>query len=163
MNFNDLDLTGDSLQGAPRLRVGRHTVRCTEAVWAQKTGTSDWRVEAKFEALDGTGSTNFYFNTGHHNEDARRIGRSQLKTFLTCAGHPNPDKPGNVTSLKGLVCDVLVDLGKPFRDDKSGKMVQNPEIKTFLPKGDGSYSGGSAPLSAPDRVAASTLNDSIPF
>lgn len=160
MNFNDLDLTADSLQGAPRLRPGRHTVRCTDAVWAQKSGTSDWRVEATFEAVDGTGSTNFYFNTGHHKEDARRIGRSQLKTFLTVSGHPNPDKPGSVMTLKGLVCDVLVENGAPYRDSRTGEQRVTPEIKVFMPKGDGNYASGGAASSAPERPR---LNDDIPF
>lgn len=157
MNFGDLDLTGDTLQGAPRLPEGRHTVRCSEVKWAQKAGTTDWRAEADFESVDGAGSTRFYFNTGHHDEETRRIGRSQLKTFLTVANHPNPDRPGDVRSLKGLVCDVIVGKGKPFTG-RDGKQVQTTEIKAFVARGEG-------PMSAPDRVEASrsSLNDAIPF
>jgi hypothetical protein len=172
--FGELDLSdvkGES--GSARLREGSYRVKCTEAevVAPGKDGSKDRAVLVSLVCLDGHGDIKVNFNVFHNNEQAQDIGLRQLKGFLEVAGHPSPDRPGDVKSLVGLSCTVIVGMGKPWTD-KEGKQRQNTEVKKFGPK-DAPVSGPSTTPSAgvnkgnfqapPGGGSRRDLDDEIPF
>ena len=151
--FGSLDLSNtEAGSGSPRLPKGVHHVRCVNAeVLTTKTGGK--MIKATLEAVDGTGEIPANFNVQNKNTQAVDIGMRQLKTFLVAANHPNPDKPEDIETLKGLECRVIVDLGKEWKGD-DGTMRRSSEVKNFRPVGEASEeSSGSS----------SKLDDDIPF
>jgi hypothetical protein len=95
--FNDLDLSSSKVSagGGKFLTEGRYLVKIKNAEWVKSS--------------KGSGSTTGYYNVKvPSSTESERIGREQLKTLLYWAGHPSPDKPGDINSLKGLVVGVFV-------------------------------------------------------
>ena len=108
--FNDLDLSSSKVSsgGGKFLAEGRHLVKIKDATW-EKSSKGGVYIDVRFEALDGSGSTNAYYNVKvPSSSESERIGKDQLKTMLYWAGHPSPDKPTDINSLKGLVVGVYV-------------------------------------------------------
>lgn len=156
--FNSLDLS-EVEESKSRLQVGRYMVIAKEAKVEQQEGTNNRKVVLTLEDEDGSGDIRVNFNVFHSSPQAMEIGLRQLKSFLIAAGHPNPDKPGDIASLNGLKCGVIVGMGKPWTD-KDGNQRQNTEAKAFFPYGE------AAPASAKTNGAAKRgpdLNDAVPF
>ena len=150
--FDALDLSKVAEgSGTSRLQKGVHHVKCV-GVAIKDTSTGGKMIQAKLEAMDGTGEINANFNVANKNAQAVEIGMRQLKTFLVAAQHPNPDKPGDIATLKHLECNVVVDLGKEWRGD-DGTMRRSAEVKNFKPVAN----HADAPTSPSD------LDDDIPF
>jgi hypothetical protein len=150
--FDSLDLSGVA-EGSSRvsLEPGEHEVTCTEAkIEPVANNPKHKKVVADFKSKSGAGEIRMNFNVYHSNAQAMEIGQRQLKSFLTAGNHPNPDKPGDIGSLKGLSCKVVVGLGKPWIGT-DGRERQNSEIKVFMP--------------LPDAVSKPSpeLDDEIPF
>ena len=100
--FDSLDLSNVTAgSGTTRLPVGTHHVKCTDAE-VVSTASGGKMIKATLEAVDGTGEIAANFNVANKNPQAVDIGMRQLKTFLVAAAHPNPDKPEDIASLKGL-------------------------------------------------------------
>lgn len=168
--FGSLDLTDVTESGPPQLQVGKYHVRCTEAkISAPASNASARMVTAEFASVDGAGTIRMNFNVANPNDDAQRIGLGQLKSFLIASGHPNPNKPGDISSLVGLEVGVLVGMGKPYNNQK-GKRVQYPEIKRFVEVS--GLAAIAAPVANTDTDAAlnggsarttADLDDEIPF
>jgi hypothetical protein len=156
-NFGDLDLSGVE-ESKSRLQPGKYLVVCREAKIEQVEGTQNRRVVALFEDEDGIGDIRMNFNVFHTNAQAQEIGLRQLKTFLVAAGHKNPDKPGDIGTLRGLRCGVVVGLGKPWTD-KDGKSRQNSEVKQFY---NPDHEPASPAPAASDK-RGKELNDAVPF
>lgn len=157
--FGDLDLTGvEADEGSRRLGVGTYTVKCVDAKVESINDGPNKRVVADFKDEGGAGDIRMNFNVAHSNAQAQEIGLRQLKSFLVAAEHPSPDKPGDISSLKGLTCDVYVGMGKPWRD-KDGNERQQTEIKRFL------IADESTPAAKGNAKAggAEKLDDEIPF
>ena len=172
--FGELDLSdvkGES--GSARLREGSYRVKCTDAeiVAPGKEGSKDRAVLVTLVCQDGHGDIKVNFNVFHNNEQAQDIGLRQFKGFLEVSGHPNPDRPGDVKSLIGLSCAVIVGMGKPWTD-KDGKQRQNTEVKKFMTKdapvtGPSPVSAAAAPAAKGGSTGGGTtrrdLDDEIPF
>jgi hypothetical protein len=169
--FGDLDLSGiQGETGSARLREGSYRVKCMKAEISAKEGSKDRGVSVEMVCQDGHGDIRHIFNVHHQSEQAQEIGLRQLKGFLEVSGHPNPDRPGDVASLVGLECVIVVGMGRPWTD-RDGKSRQNTEIKKFMPK--------DAPVAGPAATSAVTkrnvqaapaggvrpvdLGDEIPF
>lgn len=127
--FDSLDLSGvEASAGSSRLPPGSYNVVVESA---QMAGEGQKRmVQVKLVDENGAGDITTNFNVANPSAEAVRIGLSQLKGFLISAGHPNPDKPGDITSLKGLKCSIVVGMGKPWTN-RDGKKVRTSEIKKF--------------------------------
>lgn len=148
--FGGLDLSGvEQSSGYPRLQPGTHIVESKEAEILD-TSTGGKMVAVDFMSTSGHGDIRMNFNVVNKNPTAVEIGLRQLKSFLVAGGHKNPDKPGDIKTLKGLKCKVIVAMGKPWRDN-DGNERQTSEIKTFLPL--------DTDASADDKE----LDDDIPF
>lgn len=151
--FDSLDLSNVTAgSGTTRLPVGTHHVKCTDAE-VVSTASGGKMIKATLEAVDGTGEIAANFNVANKNPQAVDIGMRQLKTFLVAAAHPNPDKPEDIASLKGLECRVVVNLGKEWKGT-DGEMRRSSEVKNFKPVGSG-YAESSGD--------STKLEDDIPF
>jgi hypothetical protein len=153
--FGNLDLSGVTPDDFAPLAVGEHEVRCTDVEILTGDNGKNKRIVATLNATNGGGTIKAGFNVVHTGSaQAQEIGLKQLKSFLVAGGHPNPDRPGDIASLKGLTCRVFVGMGKPFL--KNGEQKQYPEVKRFIIEGE----GGSAPSPAP---STKKIDDEIPF
>ena len=155
-NFSGLDLTDvdQSSGGSARLTPGTYSVVARGAEIETFSGrdgsTNNKRLVVQFDDVSGSGDIRNNFNLHFPtSETAEKIGKSDLKSFLTAAGHPNPDKPEDIASINGLSCSVIVGMGKPYQKD--GVTKQYSEIKKFVP------ANGSSASDADD------LDDEIPF
>jgi len=97
------------------------------------------------------------FNIVHTNSQAQEIGMRQLKSFLVAGNHPNPDKPGDVGTLKNLECKIIVGMGKPWIN-RDNVEVTTSEIKKFMATNE----QASTPT-ASAQAPAKDLDDEIPF
>jgi hypothetical protein len=131
-NFKDLDLSDVDADSGPesnRIGVGTHEVTVTDASIDQCKNPKHYRLRVNFHDKNQNTIRND-FNVVNANDQAVKIGKEQLKALLEASKHPNPDKPDDVSSLKGLKVQIKVALGKA-RDDGS----QWPEIKSYMPVG----------------------------
>lgn len=101
-----LDLSGVSEAG---IEPGEYKVTCTEAeVKETKAGTGEY-IKCKFETETGT-KIFHNFNIKNPNEQAKKIGLAQLKTFLRVAGKEDPNNLGGVNEMLGLTCRVKLKI-----------------------------------------------------
>lgn len=128
--FSNLDLSDAELDDFAPLGLGEHEVRCTD-VEIKSLPANGRRLILSLDATDGSGNIKAGLNIVHSSKMAQEIARSQLKTFLTAGGHPDPDHPGDLDTLKGLICRIYVGEGKPYTNS-DGKTVQYNEVKRFL-------------------------------
>jgi len=148
--FGGLDLSGVAEStGYQRLQPGTYEVEATEAE-IKDTATGGKMVVVDFTAVDGQGAIRMNFNVVNKNPQAVEIGLRQLKSFLVAGGHKNPDKPGDIKTLKGLKCKITVGMGKPWRDN-DGNERQSSEIKSFIAR------------ERADGGKIEEMNDDIPF
>jgi hypothetical protein len=150
--FGSLDLSSVAEDtGVVRLEPGEHEVECVDAkIESAASNQNNKVVKADFKSKAG-GQIRVNFNVFHSSAQAQEIGQRQLKSFLTAGNHPNPDKPGDIGTLKGLSCKVVVGLGKPWIG-QDGRERQSPEVKVFLPL------AGAETAAKKDE-----MNDEIPF
>jgi len=153
--FGDLDLSsvelGEMTARTPVLDVGKYTATCKEAKVETIEGTNNKKLVLLFVDDGGAGQIRANLNIAHTSSEAQQIARRQLKSFLVAAGHSNPDQPGDVESMQGLQCEIVVGLAKPWKN-RDGEMVKDmKEVKYFNPLANGS------------GEKSNTLDDDIPF
>lgn len=171
--FDQLDLSGVEAAGGARLQPGKYIVKCTEAKINQKEGTSNRMLTLTLEDIDGNGDIRVNLNIYHSSEKAQEIALRSLKQFLEEAGHPNPDRPGNISTLEGLQVGILVGWGKPYTN-RDGEERVNTEVRRFVstrkaaewqlgPDGTPSPLAGGSGAPKGHRSTTRDLDDSIPF
>ena len=118
MNFLDLDLTHvDASGGRKTLRRGQYICKVAEARVVQNKEKNGCHVYLKLEDEMGTGYVEDRFNIMHTSSPkTEEIGLQQLKAFLIAARHPNPDRPGDISSLRPLRVGVWVEDGESWVD-----------------------------------------------
>lgn len=169
----DIDLTDNEISsGSPRLTTGVYDVESFDA--EMKTNGGKKMIVVKFRDLTGHGQSHFNFNIVNPSAEATRIGRDQLKTFLTYGGHPNPDKPSEhpLALMNGLRLRIsVVDDGFFVKDNKEiqsykiGRFMQtDPNIPAPGPSAvKANASGAAASAASAGKGSSSKLNDDIPF
>lgn len=173
--FDQIDLSGVEAAGGARLQPGKYIVKCTEAKINQKEGTSNRMLILTLEDIDGNGDIRVNLNIYHSSEKAQEIALRSLKQFLEEAGHPNPNRPGNISTLEGLQVGILVGWGKPYKN-RDGEERINTEVRRFIstrkaaewqlgPDGTPSPLAGKSGGSGGSGGQRSTreLDDEIPF
>ena len=156
--FSNLNLSGVTPDDYAPLTVGEFTLRSTDAEIKTAPNGVNKRLVVAFTDVEGSGSIKHGFNLVNPSAQAQEIGKKQLKSFLVAGGHPNPDHPGDLETLKGLTVRVYVGMGKPYVGD-DGQRRQNPEIKRFILDGE-----GAAPATPVGGAAAGGIaDDQIPF
>ena len=158
MSFKDLDLSGVQFSTTPRtLKPGDHECKVEEARYDDtKSGGKAVYVTLKSEA--GDGSIRTMFNLVNKSETAMRIGQEQLKSLLTFGGHPNPDRPNDISSLIGLKVGVRV--GSDSWTDMNGEEREGSKVKGFFAIGG---AGTSSPQASPSPTNSNEMDDDIPF
>lgn len=174
-SFRDLTLAGVETQrtGGNGLPSGQYICEVTNAELAD-TRNGGKQVVVTLRDQDGHGEVKDFINVQiHTSEEATRIGRERLKALLVYGGHPTPDQPGDIKSLKGLRVGVIVD--PDVYTNKSGQQVAGAKPRRsgcyFSPSEterqlgpDGrraQVAGGRG--GAPYEKADAGLNDDVPF
>ena len=163
-SFNDLNLSGVEVSSsAPILEPGRYVVEIKEA-GLKPTRNGGTAVELSMTATNGKGSLRAWINVHvPSSKTATRIGREQLKALLIHGGHPSPDNPKDITSVKGLKVGASVGQDKYTTD--SGKERIGSKLKGFFDPSeiDPSIEKRKAPSPANGSDKSDDLEESIPF
>jgi len=165
MNWNgfaNLDLSGVEADDFTPMTVGEHRVKATSAEVATADNNRDKRVVVQFEDVDTGSRITHGFNVFHSSEKAMEIGLRQLKAFLEHGGHPNPNNPGDISTLVGLKCGVYVDYGKPFTG-RDGQERTRLEIKRFFDFDDRDPAKQAPSANGAAAGPGAALDDEIPF
>ena len=177
-SFANLDLGANKLSKASsRLRAGKYVCKIESAKITSTKDNQSKQLEVRFIDVDGHGDIVDYImvHTNHStkgHQDSVTYGRDKLKSLLTFAKHPTPDRPGDVGSLVGLKVGVLVN-DAPYKDadgnERNGSEVRS--FGAFFPVED--FDKVPTPATRPVAVPASTagapaagrtaLDDDIPF
>ena len=158
-SFKDLDLSSVEFSThAQVLKPGRHEVSVTWAEWYEtKSGGS----AVKYTLGNDDGVISGMINVVNSNPKAESIGRETLKKLLTFGGHPNPNKPGDISTMRGLKLGVSVSLDK--YTDRDGVERDGSKVSGFFKLGTtpvGNVSSGDA-TGAPS--SEQDLDDDVPF
>ncbi|MDG1415949.1 MAG: DUF669 domain-containing protein [Alphaproteobacteria bacterium] len=155
-NFAELDLSSVDIQGSSILSPGQYEASIKSAAM-QPTKNGKGSMLVVEYTVPTEGEIKDWMVLFHESDQTARIAREKLKTMLTHAGHPNPDKPGDVSSLKGLKVGINVVEGDKWTDDQGNVRDGGSKLKRS-----GAYFSLSS--SAPATPEAKTdLNDEIPF
>lgn len=161
--FANLDLSGVEADTYAPLSPGEYSLRCTDVELNTGPNGMDKRLVVSLSDVNGAGSIKSNFNLVHKGSaKAQEIGLKQLKSFLLSGKHPNPDNPGDVNTLKGLIVRAYIGMGKPYIG-KDGQERTSPEVKRYLLPDE---VGGAAPTASQTvggGAPARDLNDEIPF
>lgn len=161
-SFRDLNLGGvDAESSYAGLPPGRYICEVSEAKLAP-CANNGMQVVVSFVEVGGLGNVRDYINIVNKNEDAQRIGRGRLKSLLINGGHPNPDNPGDIASLKGLHVGVNVEIGDDYTDQKTGQLRKG---SSKVRRNGGYFDPAELGMPNTSRPAgnAGSLNDEIPF
>tara|TARA_B100000287_G_scaffold399358_1_gene417530 strand:+ start:363 stop:869 length:507 start_codon:yes stop_codon:yes gene_type:complete len=154
-SFNDLNLSGVEVStSAPILEPGRYVVEVKEA-GLKPTRNGGTAVELSMTDTKGKGSLRAWINVHvPSSKVATRIGREQLKALLIHGGHPNPNNPSDIGSIKGL--KVGASVGKDTYKTDSGEERVGSRLKGFF---DPSEIDPSIEKRANGKVDNSTTSD----
>lgn len=170
----DLDLTDNQVsEGLPVLKTGIYDAVSSDV--ELKASKSGKMLSVTFTDEAGAGQIKFNFNVVNSSPEAQRIGRDQLKTFLTHGKHPDPDHPFNLpqTAMQGLKVRIFVEHDGTYV--KNNRTLDSYSIKRFAPVGDtpapgaspnptagaARQTGGSSSTSSSSHQRP--LDDEIPF
>jgi len=140
ISFNELDLSAVAeSRGVSLLQPGTYDVKVLNAEWQEMSNGNGHQVMVELEDTGGTGTIRHWINVSHKtSKQAQEIGQRQLKSLLQFGGHPNPDKPGDIGTMRGLIVGAVVGMSKERRNPNTGKIMESrPEVRGYrLPKND---------------------------
>ncbi|MBW3783716.1 hypothetical protein GL270_21185 [Aeromonas veronii] len=160
--FANLNLSGvEEEQGSRTLQPGEHVCRISSAKLEKTASGSGIKLVLQFDGLNG-GYVRDVINVFNPSEKATEIGRKRLKHLLLQANHPNPDQPGDVATMVGLIVGVHVVKGEDWRDDSGQLRSGGGEPRNFAPYFKASQQGQPSVLQ-PRPAANDAFMDEIPF
>jgi len=120
-SFRDLNLTGVEVQTGGSLKPGRYVCRVSDPK-IKETRNGGRQVEVRLTDINGSGSVRDFISVyvpgnTENAQTAQRIGRERLKSLLVFGGHPNPDEPGDIKTLDGLIVGVNVEQSEDYEKD----------------------------------------------
>jgi hypothetical protein len=155
-SFNNLNLSDVNAQRAtPGLPEGKHVCVINDA--EIKPSRSGHQIVLVLEEINGLGMTKDYITLNStNNEDnfklAERIGKERFKAVLECGGHPNPNAPGDIHSVEGLVVGVICERSEEWRGDDG-----NMRPGGVKPRKNGAYiKAAELGYEGPLKIAVST-------
>jgi hypothetical protein len=184
-SFSNLNLSDVNAQRATTgLPIGKHVCVVNDA--EIKKSRSGFQIAIVLEEIEGLGICKDYITLhSESNEEnfklAERIGKERFKALLECAEHPNPNNPGDINSIVGLVVGVICEQDEDWTDQHG--VIRAGGVK---PRRNGAYIKAStlgyagplkvkvstrfkterAPAAAKPRAmapAGADLDDDIPF
>lgn len=169
----NLDLSGNTAQkGGMQIPVGRRLLKCTQAELKSTKDNKSKQIALTFQDIETGGMTSDYImvhttKSEPGSQEAVRIGRDRLKSFLTWAGYSNPNLLSQVSDCKGLTVGGVIEAYDEEFIDKEGK---NRKIKAHRLKRSGSpyFPPSELGAAAPKSNGAVTNtptdpDDEIPF
>lgn len=172
-SFNNLDLSNTEVaKGGQTLKPGRYVAKVKDAK-VRQTRSNGAQLECQFTDEGGEGTIKAWLNIHvPSSQEATRIGREQLKALLVHGGHPNPNRPGDVTTVKGLRVGIGV-----VKDEyqKDGETRTGAKVSYFFDPaehdGVGQQGGGMSRSQIADQAqrppentgGAPGYDDNIPF
>lgn len=162
-SFDNLNLSGVTVGGTSRrLKAGRFVCEIKSAVvidTAKKDGSK--KLELTLDDVAGSGAIKHNINVYLVGKpEATEIGRKELKSVLFYGGHPNPDRPGDVSSMRGLKIGVVV-KDAPYTDRLTGQPKNGSEV-AFVTDPAEIDPANYAPRAAA-APAKTSIEDDIPF
>tara|TARA_Y100000813_G_C24092312_1_gene318803 strand:- start:53 stop:559 length:507 start_codon:yes stop_codon:yes gene_type:complete len=165
-NFRELNLSGVDISSAPQiLQPGRYVVTITDA-FIKQTRNGGSAVELSLTDVKGQGTLRAWINVNvPSSQTATRIGREQLKALLIHGGHPTPDNPSDIASLKGLKVGASVQKDTYTMDgeERTGSKLKGffdpSEIDPDTPKKSSPGTGMTQSVDDKDDAA----DEAIPF
>lgn len=142
----DLDLSGVStMSSRVVVPTGNYAVRVTSAEPVEAKKKGNYYIQVAYSIVDGEYEGTVLtdrLNIVNDNDDAQRIGLSQLKTLLTAGNHKNPDYLKDTQEMVGLELSIYVEEVDHSFEAKDGSTVETTQ-NVF--KGYNETSGKSAP------------------
>lgn len=151
--FSNLDLSDVEASQYRPLQPGRYIFKTSKAEERHKDGKVS--ISVRLDSIEGKGGLVVFFNIVHPSADHQRIERERLKTMLVYGEHPNPDRPGSLDSLNGLLVGAYVDH-ETFQDKT------NLRVKYFFDPAEGEGDSDKATSGAP-AGAGKLEDDDVPF
>jgi len=155
-SFGDLDLTKVDASSSGTLKPGRYLCKVTEAEF-KKTAKA-LQVVVKLSDTASKDSIKDFINVRVFSSDeATGYGLQRLKKMLVAMGHPNPDKPGDIATLRGREIGVVV---KEDTYEKDGEKRKGSKVNYYITPDEikGTSSAASSSGSGFDNMP-----DDIPF
>lgn len=172
-DLDGIDLTDNTVsEGLPLLKTGIYDATSQKGIEIKKSKTGKM-LAVVFQDDAGSGQITFNFNVINSSAEAQRIGRDQLKTFLTHGGHGNPDQPFKqpITNMEGLKVRIYVEHDGTYV--KNNQTRDSYAIKRFAKQDKANpapgktaelaRSGGATRSSGGGTSVHSPLDDEIPF
>lgn len=157
-DFRSLNLEAvETSSGGGALQPGRYICKVQDVeIKATKSGGK--QLEVKFAEVNGAGTIRHWINLHTPSSpEATRIGLEQLKALLVHGNHPNPNHPGDIATLRGLVVGVAV------REDtyvKNGEERTGSKVHYVFPQDEGADTPSAPVMSGGVNEVA---QDRIPF
>jgi hypothetical protein len=151
-SFANLNLSAvTAATGGSVLQPGRYLVKVREAEVSDNKNKNGKILKVKLVCNQGVITDNI--NVFHESEQAEKIGLEQLKSLLVNSGHPSPDNPGDISSLRGLEVGIIV--------AQDGEYNGQPQYKVkgyMKPENVGTPTGTtSVPAVAPKAIGSGGL------
>lgn len=173
--FGSIDLSDvEADAGKNKLRPGAYICRISDAEVKETKDQKGRMVYVKYTAIEGgSGDVEEYINVHNPSEQAQDIGLRRLKALLIACGHPNPNRPGDINTLKGKTVGVRVERDADWVNSNGEAMVGGPKVRRsgpyFEAVGHTEVLGAiPEPVRVPsaggsNQQRAGMLNDAIPF
>jgi hypothetical protein len=148
----------EAAKAATILPPGKYVCTSSDAkVQPTKAADGGMVLNVRFSDTKGKGLVGHFFNMHLPGKaEATRIGLEQLKSFLECGGHPDPDNVGEhgIHALNGLTVGVVVksDTYNGETRSKISGFLKPSEVPGY--EGDGSLDS-DVPFANPFRGRAS--------
>lgn len=127
-SFGDLDLTKVDASSSGTLKPGRYLCKVTEAEF--KKSAKALQVVVKLSDTASKDSIKDFINVRVFSSDeATGYGLQRLKKMLVAMGHPNPDKPGDIATLRGREIGVVV---KEDTYEKDGEKRKGSKVSYYV-------------------------------
>lgn len=163
MGFNlaELDLSNNKVNaGGTLLPPGKYLAKIAGGE-VQTTAKGGNKIQIDFEEINGVGKISGWYNVYiPASQEATRIGRDGFKSLCFFAGHPNPDKPGDLSVLKGKVVGIGV---VESEYEKNGVKKKSVEVKFAFDPAELDPSTFTARPAMVAKAANGAANADIPF
>lgn len=127
-SFGEIDLTKVEASVGGTLKPGRYICTVTEAEF-KKTPKAMQVVVKLTDGVSKDAIRDFINVRVFSSDEATGYGLQRLKKLLMAMGHPNPDKPGDISSLRGRTVGVVV---KEEAYEKDGEKRMGSRVSYYF-------------------------------
>lgn len=118
------------------LPAGMYNFKIASCELKENNAKTGHYLEVGFQVLDGEhegSQVTDRYNIDNPNKEAQEIGKNQLKTMITMAGHSNPDMIADTDELIGLKVKAAIEEEKTtYKKDGEDKEGKQNRFKSFF-------------------------------